>query len=97
MLTARTIIHVAPAIIVIVLLIQQTHLLISLIALEGVILRLVLIIPPILCINSISLAQVCIIILSLGACEASLGLALLVCAARFTGSDIVKSLSTNKC
>lgn len=42
-------------------------------------------------------AAACVILLSLGACEASLGLALIVTAARTSGNDILNSLTINKC
>jgi len=90
-------VQLIPAIILTTLIIQQNHLLMSLLALEGITLRLVLTIPLILTINLIPVASSCIIILTLGACEASLGLALLVSAARVTGNDIVNVLSANKC
>jgi NADH-ubiquinone oxidoreductase chain 4L len=69
----------------------------TLLTLEGVILRLVLIVPLILTMNSQLLGVIRIVILSLGACEASLGLALLVMLARSFGSDKVRNLSINKC
>ena len=78
-------------------LIQKKHLLILLLSLEGVILSLVLI----LSIISFSLKTINlftpIFLLAIGACEAALGLSLLVVITRFYGSDLINSLSINKC
>lgn len=77
--------------------IQRQHFLISLLALEATILTLV-----ILSISNVGseittdLFYV-LIILTFGACEARLGLALLVSITRIFGSDLVKSLAINKC
>lgn len=98
MATSLTLIlQLIPLIIIVSFILQQHHLLITLLALEGVTLRLVLSIPLTLRINSISLRVLSIIILSFGACEASLGLALLVIIARSHGNDIVNNLTLNKC
>jgi len=83
--------------IILTLLIQRTHFLISLLCLEGIILRTVLFIPIIIYSISLILPTIRIIILTFGACEASLGLSLLVKISRSYGSDIISSLSTNKC
>nr|BDI12963.1 NADH dehydrogenase subunit 4l [Abarenicola claparedi oceanica] len=79
------------------LIIQRKHLLMSLLALEGMILTLALFLA--LLMGSISQLEtfLCIILLTFGACEASLGLALLVCMTRSYGTDLVKSLTINKC
>jgi NADH:ubiquinone oxidoreductase subunit K len=76
---------------------QQDHLLIALLALEGITLRLVLVIPLTITINLLPVSASCIIMLSIGACEAGLGLALIVAASRSTGNDILNTLSINKC
>jgi NADH:ubiquinone oxidoreductase subunit K len=86
-----------PLIILITFIQQQNHLLMALLALEGITLSLVLSIPLTMTINLIPASASCIIILSIGACEASLGLALIVAAARTTGNDILRTLSINKC
>lgn len=78
--------------------IQRTHLLISLLCLEGIILSLVLLIPRILSHSNIfSSTLFAVILLTLGACEARLGLRLIVNISRSYGSDIIKSITTNKC
>lgn len=76
---------------------QRTHLLISLFCLEGIILSLVLYIPSIIYYSNIILPTISIIILTFGACEARLGLSLIVLISRSYGSDIIQSLTTNKC
>lgn len=82
----------------IALITQRTHLLISLFCLEGILLSLVLMIPTMLhssiILNAPTLA---LILLTLGACEARLGLRLMVNMSRMYGSDILSSLTSNKC
>ncbi len=91
------IVQLIPVVILIAFLMHQHHLLIALLALEGVTLRLVLALPLALRANYTSLGVLRIIILSIGACEARLGLALLVLLARSYGSDIINNLTINKC
>ena len=91
------IISVIPIIIVASFVLRQSHLLISLLSLEGLILRIVLTLPLILSIGALKLAILRVVILTLGACEARLGLALIVIMARNYGSDMVSNLSINKC
>ena len=88
---------ILPAIILVSFLIRQSHLLIALITLEGLILRLVLYVPVILTASYLPVGVARILLLTLGACEASLGLALLVIITRFHGSDLVNNLTINKC
>jgi NADH-ubiquinone oxidoreductase chain 4L len=91
------VIIITPIIIIVSFLIRQSHLLIALITLEGLILRLVLYVPVILTISGLSVGIASILLLTLGACEASLGLALLVIITRFHGSDLINNLTINKC
>lgn len=86
-----------PAAAITALLIQQSHLLITLLTLERLILSLVLLVPLTLTYSSIKLRILRIILLSFGACEASLGLRLLVIISRSLGSDLVSNLTINKC
>lgn len=72
------IIQLTPLVIVTSFICQQTHLLITLLSLEGLTLSLVLTIPITLSLRFPSLAISGLIILALGVCEARLGLALLV-------------------
>nr|YP_009493562.1 NADH dehydrogenase subunit 4L [Cryptonome barbada]AWN55977.1 NADH dehydrogenase subunit 4L [Cryptonome barbada] len=76
-------------------LLQRKHLLMALLSLEAIILSLTFLASA-ASFNS-SETFFCIIILSFGACEASLGLALVVLMLRATGSDMVSSLTINKC
>lgn len=89
--------HTAFYALIFTFLIQRHHFLISLFSLEGIILILVAMIPLSLSISNIPAITVSIIILTFGACEASLGLRLIVIISRYYGRDILKSLTTNKC
>lgn len=82
---------------VIALTIQFSHLLISLFCLESIILCTVLFIPIISCSTTIILPQTRIILLTFAACEARLGLSIIVIISRSYGSDIVNILTINKC
>nr|YP_009136892.1 NADH dehydrogenase subunit 4L [Goniada japonica]AKE32089.1 NADH dehydrogenase subunit 4L [Goniada japonica] len=79
---------------IILLIIQRQHLLMSLLALEGIILTLTLMIIMISSPNELFLSFV---LLTMAACEASLGLACLVAMTRSYGNDHFMSLSINKC
>nr|AOR07199.1 NADH dehydrogenase subunit 4L [Mesenchytraeus solifugus] len=82
---------------ILALIMQRSHFLMSLLSLEGVMLSTVLFIPILVYHSSIFLPTISIIMLTFGACEASLGLSLLVKMSRSYGSDMMSSLSTNKC
>ena len=69
----------------------------SLFSLEGIILTLVAIIPLSLATANIPISTISIVLLTFGACEARLGLSLIVIMSRYYGNDIFKSLNTNKC
>ena len=84
-------------IIIIALVTQINHLLISLFCLEGMILTLLLLIPLISYATSIYIPQITMILLTIAACEASLGLRLIVIISRTYGSDNINSLTVNKC
>ena len=77
--------------------IHRKHFLISLLYLEAFILSVALLIPTIL----LPLNRVCtifvIVLLTIGACEASLGLSLLVRITRSYGNDLMKSIRKNLC
>lgn len=79
------------------LIFNKDHLLISLLSLERFMLRLVIIIPVNFLMSSSESIFFGVILLSIGACEARLGLALIVLISRSFGSDKIKSLSLNKC
>lgn len=69
----------------------------SLLCLERIILRLVLIVTLVTAATTLTSAALRVIILTLGACEARLGLGLLVVMSRTYGRDLINSLSRNKC
>lgn len=78
--------------------IQRSHLLIALLCLEGIILVLVLLIPSFLYLaNMTNILVFALIILTMGACEARIGLRILVNISRSHGTDILNSVSSNKC
>jgi NADH-ubiquinone oxidoreductase chain 4L len=78
--------------------IQRYHLLMALLCLEGMILTLVLLIPSFLYLtNMLNISIFALVILTLGACEARIGLSILVNMSRSYGRDILISISTNKC
>nr|YP_009428951.1 NADH dehydrogenase subunit 4L [Neanthes glandicincta]ASW20412.1 NADH dehydrogenase subunit 4L [Neanthes glandicincta] len=73
---------------------QRQHLLMALLAFEGMILTILV---TIMVLMLYSWMFVTLIILTFGACGASLGLACMVMMARSYGNDHISSLSTNKC
>lgn len=93
----RVIIEICSLIAVIIFITNKNHLLLSLLALERLILRLVILITANLLFSNIQSLFIRVILLSVGACEARLGLALIVIISRTYGSDIIKSLSLRKC
>jgi NADH:ubiquinone oxidoreductase subunit K len=76
---------------------QRKHLLIALLALEGIILSIITAI--ILATTKISPnnSAIILLLLTFGACEASLGLACLINLIRFKGNDLLKSTTSSKC
>nr|ABW76496.1 NADH dehydrogenase subunit 4L [Eclysippe vanelli] len=76
---------------------QRQHLLMVLLGLEGVMLMMILILLNQVSNPAYTDSFLFIIILSFGAIEASLGLALLVSIARKSGSDLVSNLTLSKC
>lgn len=82
---------------ILVILTRQKHLLIVLLGLEAIILSIILLIPLCLRISYIKINILLILLLTLRVCEAGLGLSLIVSISRIFGSDIIKSLSINKC
>lgn len=91
------IIIILPIITIINILLHHKSLLLTLLSLEAITLgSLILLINTIIIINSNS-PIIRILILTIGACEASLGLTLLVLISRYYGNDLVKSLNISKC
>jgi len=91
------IVIVSPLLVLITLtcvILQRIHLLIALLALEAIILRLVFIL---IVLTDTRWVIFVIVILTFGACEASLGLACITAIRRSYGNDRLNSLSLNKC
>nr|BDQ44274.1 NADH dehydrogenase subunit 4L [Amynthas robustus] len=95
--TALTIMCLLPILAMTNMLFNQTHFLMTLLSLEGITLSLVLFVPLILMNSSASNTAMTVILLTFGACEASLGLGLMVSMSRSYGNDMLKSLTSTKC
>lgn len=78
------------------LVLQRQHLLNALLSLEIIVLRLFVLILSTILTNRINFFLT-FIILTFGACEASVGLALLVALIRSHGNDYISNISTHKC
>ena len=76
---------------------QRRHLLLVLLRLERAILILVLVLMTTFARQAVNDVYLFIIVLSFGAMEARLGLALLVAMSRKSGSDLVSSMIIRKC
>nr|YP_009409394.1 NADH dehydrogenase subunit 4L [Hediste diadroma]APU51326.1 NADH dehydrogenase subunit 4L [Hediste diadroma] len=88
---------VSPLLVLITLtcvMLQRIHLLMALLALEAMILSLVFML---IVLTDTSWLMFVIVILTFGACEASLGLACMTAMSRSYGNDRLNSLSLNKC
>lgn len=80
------------------LLVYRSHLISSLLCLEGIILSLFIIITVIILSNHFTLANIApIILLVFAACEAALGLSLLVIVSNTYGTDYVQNLNLLQC
>nr|ALQ78784.1 NADH dehydrogenase subunit 4L [Glycera dibranchiata] len=79
---------------IVTMIIQRRHLLSALLALEAVMLTITLIIVIFSSTNELFMSFV---LLTVAACEASLGLACLVIITRSFGNDLFKTFSSNKC
>ena len=90
-----TVISFLPIIALITFVSQRNHVLMCLLSLEAVVLSLAFI-AAILSPSS-TYRFFCIIILSFGACEAGVALAVLVIVTRSFGSDLIKSINLRKC
>nr|QVX31166.1 NADH dehydrogenase subunit 4L [Drieschia cf. elegans BG-2021] len=77
--------------------IQRTHILMTLLALEAMILNLMLLALTVNSSSSFSDLFLAMIILTFGACEAALGLACLVKMTRSFGNDSISSSSLSSC
>nr|WAO28743.1 NADH dehydrogenase subunit 4L [Megascolecidae sp. BS2]WAO28756.1 NADH dehydrogenase subunit 4L [Megascolecidae sp. BS7] len=95
--TALTIMCLLPFLAMTNMLFNQTHFLMTLLSLEGITLSLVLFVPLILANSGAMNTSMTVILLTFGACEASLGLGLMVSMSRACGNDMLKSLTSTKC
>jgi len=75
---------------------QRTHFLTALLAIEAALFILAATIPINQIMHHLPNTILIVLILTLAACEASLGLALLVLIVRSYGNDLIRSLSPNK-
>nr|YP_009144489.1 NADH dehydrogenase subunit 4L [Amynthas gracilis]AKJ52275.1 NADH dehydrogenase subunit 4L [Amynthas gracilis]BDQ43559.1 NADH dehydrogenase subunit 4L [Amynthas gracilis]BDQ44378.1 NADH dehydrogenase subunit 4L [Amynthas gracilis] len=95
--TALTVMCLLPILAMSNMLFNQTHFLMTLLSLEGITLSLVLFVPLMLMNSNAPSAAMAVILLTFGACEASLGLGLMVSMSRSYGNDMLKSLTITKC
>nr|BDQ43793.1 NADH dehydrogenase subunit 4L [Metaphire megascolidioides] len=95
--TALTIMCLLPILAMTNMLFNQSHFLMTLLSLEGITLSLVLFVPLMLMNCTASNTSMSVILLTFGACEASLGLGLMVSMSRSYGNDMLKSLTSTKC
>nr|YP_009318356.1 NADH dehydrogenase subunit 4L [Stomatella planulata]AOZ71837.1 NADH dehydrogenase subunit 4L [Stomatella planulata] len=75
---------------------QKTHLLSALLSLEAMTLNLFILLLSV-CSGVGMEGEMCLVLITMGACEASLGLAVLVSLIRAHGNDYVSSFSCHKC
>nr|YP_010536712.1 NADH dehydrogenase subunit 4L [Trochus sacellum]UYC29884.1 NADH dehydrogenase subunit 4L [Trochus sacellum] len=81
---------------VVTLCLQYKHLLSALLSLEAMTLSLFVLLMSVSSGFNLE-GEMCLILITLGACEASLGLAILVSLIRTHGNDYVSSFSLQKC
>nr|YP_010713431.1 NADH dehydrogenase subunit 4L [Mooreobdella quaternaria]WDA96106.1 NADH dehydrogenase subunit 4L [Mooreobdella quaternaria] len=86
-----------PLITMINLLLHNKYLLITLLSLEAITLATLIFIMNTYMLANMNYPIVSILILTVGACEASLGLTLLVIMSRSYGNDLIKNLNASKC
>lgn len=75
---------------------QREHFLIALLLLELITIILVLGVPIFKLSFGLTSTPVILILLTLGACEARVGLAVIVCLVRFHGNDLLNSLRRSR-
>nr|ACB28512.1 NADH dehydrogenase subunit 4L [Nephtys sp. 'San Juan Island' YV-2008] len=95
----QTLMYMAPVAVFMALLtlsIQRQHLLMGLLALEAMILTLTLMLTAFIMLDSPSELILALVVLTFGACEASLGLACLVSLSRALGNDLCKNMTMTK-
>nr|UTY22725.1 NADH dehydrogenase subunit 4L [Hirudo nipponia]WDA96067.1 NADH dehydrogenase subunit 4L [Hirudo nipponia] len=88
---------VMPIVCIINVVFHITSLLMVLLSLEAMMLSIMIMLISTMMFIEMNVPMVCVLILSMGACETSLGLSLLVIMSRSYGSDMVNLLSMSKC
>nr|YP_009744338.1 NADH dehydrogenase subunit 4L [Aporrectodea rosea]QIE13193.1 NADH dehydrogenase subunit 4L [Aporrectodea rosea] len=86
-----------PLIATLNLITNQSHFLMTLLSLEGITLSLILFVPMTLSMMNAPNASISVMLLTFSACEASIGLSLMVLMSRSYGTDMLSSLTSNKC
>nr|YP_010713444.1 NADH dehydrogenase subunit 4L [Batracobdella cancricola]WDA96145.1 NADH dehydrogenase subunit 4L [Batracobdella cancricola] len=92
-----SIMSLLPIIALINLMLHKKHFLHILLCLEVMTLSMLLFLSMKFLLMNMSIPLCSVVILTLGACEASLGLTLLVLMVRSFGNDNLNNISTNKC
>nr|QNZ88943.1 NADH dehydrogenase subunit 4L [Hemiclepsis yangtzenensis] len=92
-----TIMSLLPIMAIMNLMLNKNHFLHILLCLEVMTLSMVLFLSLKFLSMNMSTPLISVVILTLGACEASLGLTLLVLMVRSFGNDNLNNISTNKC
>lgn len=92
-----TLIFLLPLVAMLNLITNQSHFLITLLSLEGITLSLVLFVPLSLSVANAPNTSIRVVLLTFGACEARVGLSLIVLISRSFGTDILNSLTISKC
>uniref|UniRef100_A0AAU7YPH4 NADH-ubiquinone oxidoreductase chain 4L n=1 Tax=Amynthas bubonis TaxID=3229772 RepID=A0AAU7YPH4_9ANNE len=95
--TTLTIMCLLPILAMTNMLFNQSHFLMTLLSLEGITLSLVLFVPLMLMNCGAPNTAMTVTLLTFGACEASIGLGLMVSMSRSYGNDMLKSLTSTKC
>nr|BDQ44118.1 NADH dehydrogenase subunit 4L [Pheretima confusa] len=95
--TVLTVMCLMPILAMVNMLFNQTHFLMTLLSLESITLSLTLFVPLMLVNCNAPNTAMAVILLTFGACEASLGLSLMVSMSRSYGNDMLKSLTSTKC
>nr|QMS48889.1 NADH dehydrogenase subunit 4L [Haementeria acuecueyetzin] len=86
-----------PLIAMINLMLNKNHFLHLLLCLEVITLSMLMYLTMNMMMVNMNIPLISVIMLTLGACEASLGLSILVIMVRMYGNDLINNLSMNKC
>nr|WGH14688.1 NADH dehydrogenase subunit 4L [Dendrobaena tellermanica] len=88
---------ILPLVAMLNMLTNSFHFLMTLLSLEGITLTLVMFVIMIMAMSNAPNMSMTILLLTFGVCEASIGLSLMVLMSRSYGTDMLSSLSSNKC